>query len=62
MFLQLPLSAARGKISLQSCIEAFVKEEEYETIPKATLKFEGCKGECQWTDIKVRHPGTFNFE
>ena len=33
--------------------EGKIKEDEYETVPSATLKFEGVKGECQWTDIKV---------
>jgi lupus La protein len=31
-----------------------IREDEYETVPKATLKVGGLKGDCQWTDIKVR--------
>lgn len=33
--------------------EGTINEDEYEAVPNATLKFEGLKGECQWTDIKV---------
>ncbi len=30
-----------------------IKEDEYEMVPKATLRFDGCKGECEWADVKV---------
>ncbi|KZS89469.1 hypothetical protein SISNIDRAFT_479724 [Sistotremastrum niveocremeum HHB9708] len=29
-----------------------VKEEEYETVKNATLKFDGCGGDCKWNEIK----------
>jgi lupus La protein len=33
---------------------ATIKEDEWETVPNATLKFEGCNGDCLYSEVKVR--------